>query len=202
VPKILSPTQIEAFRQRLIDAAERQFARAGPEAVSLRHLAAELGVSAMTPYRYFKDKDAILAAVRARGFDRFADALENAAAAETDLSAASRAVGEAYVRFALEHPAAYRVMFDLTQPDDSAYPDLTRATERARATLTAHVRPLIEAGLIQGDLQTVAHAFWAALHGLIVLRMSEKLSPEADFDAILTTMMGALYRGLGAGTVA
>ena len=47
--------------------AERLFAEHGVEAVTMRQLAAALGVSPMTPYRYFKDKDAILAAVRARG---------------------------------------------------------------------------------------------------------------------------------------
>ena len=44
----------------------------------MRQLAAELGVSPMTPYRYFEDKDDILAAVRANGFNRFAEALETA----------------------------------------------------------------------------------------------------------------------------
>ena len=44
----------------------------------MRQLAAELGVSPMTPYRYFEDKDDILAAVRANGFNRFAEALERA----------------------------------------------------------------------------------------------------------------------------
>ena len=50
----------------------------GLEAVTMRQLAAELGVSPMTPYRYFGDKDDILAAVRARAFDRHAEALETA----------------------------------------------------------------------------------------------------------------------------
>jgi len=52
------------------------FAEHGPEAVTMRQLAAELGCSPMTPYRYFRDKDEILAAVRASAFDRFSDALE------------------------------------------------------------------------------------------------------------------------------
>ena len=52
-----------------------------PDAVTIRQLAQAIGVSPMTPYGYFKDKDAILAAVRARAFDRHADALEKAFAA-------------------------------------------------------------------------------------------------------------------------
>ena len=91
------------FRERLVDAAERLFAEHGLEAVTMRQLAAELGVSPMTPYRYFADKDAILAAVRARAFNRHAEALELAfeARAPTPLERAN-AVGRAYVDFALE----------------------------------------------------------------------------------------------------
>src|SRR5262245_60224573 len=107
MPKVLSDGEIADFRERLIDAAERLFAEKGLEAVSLRQLAGELGVSPMTPYRYFKDKDEMLAAVRARGFNRFAEALEVAFAGPGSVEARVAATGEAYVRFAFDHPAAY-----------------------------------------------------------------------------------------------
>ncbi len=78
MPKNLSEQDIAEFRERLCDVAEHLFATRGPEAVTIRQLASVLGVSPMTPYRYFADKDAILAAVRARAFDRHAAALEQA----------------------------------------------------------------------------------------------------------------------------
>src|SRR5215510_13664573 len=81
VPKVLTDIDIETFRERLCDVAEQMFASHGPEGVTMRQLAAELGVSSMTPYRYFKDKDAILAAVRRRAFTRFAATMEEAIAA-------------------------------------------------------------------------------------------------------------------------
>ena len=84
MPKTLSPEDIADFQDRLCDAAERLFAESGPDAVTIRQLATDVGVSAMTPYRYFKDKDAILAAVRARAFDRHAEALERAYGAAPD----------------------------------------------------------------------------------------------------------------------
>ena len=74
MPRILSPDDIATFQNRLCDAAEHLFAARGPEAVTMRELASALGVSPMTPYRYFKDKDAILAAVRTRAFNRHAEA--------------------------------------------------------------------------------------------------------------------------------
>jgi AcrR family transcriptional regulator len=78
LPKNLSDDDIAQFRDRLCDAAEHLFAEHGPDAVTIRQLATDIGVSPMTPYRYFKDKEAILAAVRTRAFDRHAEALERA----------------------------------------------------------------------------------------------------------------------------
>src|SRR5512136_1456942 len=115
MPRVLSETDVADFRERLCEAAERLFAEKGPEAVTMRQLAAELGVSPMTPYRYFQDKDDILAAVRA---NRFADALEGARAKAGTARAKGAAVGEAYLDFAFEHPHTYKLMFDLDQPHE------------------------------------------------------------------------------------
>ena len=195
--KGLSDEDVIAFRQRICAAAERLFAEHGPDAVSMRQLAAALGVSAMTPYRYFKDKGDILAAVRAHGFDRFSEALETAFADAEEPADQAAAVSSAYIAFAFEHPAAYRLMFDLTQPNEADYPDLIRAAARARTAMRAYVDRLMDAGLIAaGDAEVIAHAHWAAIHGLVVLRLAGKLSPGVDFEAVRRTLFGALGRGL------
>jgi AcrR family transcriptional regulator len=195
VPKPLSTAQIEDFRDRLIEVAERLFAENGPSAVSMRQRAAELGVSPMTPYRYFRDKDEILAAARASGFDRFAVALETAYAASDEPIARARNVGEAYLNFALAHPAAYRLMFDLAQPTETNYPDLVRAASRARATMTHYTQGLLDAGLIAGELEVIAHVFWAGIHGLVVLKLGDLISPNVKFDRLWSEMWRALSIG-------
>src|ERR1700742_1272244 len=129
MPKTLSAEDVEAFRTRLCNIAEKLFAAHGPEAVTMREMADALGVSSMTPYRYFKDKDAILAAVRMRAFNRFAEAME------TVRNQAQPRSGNAYLDFALATPASYRLMFDVTQPTFGKSPDLVRAMERARLTM-------------------------------------------------------------------
>ena len=125
MPKTLSPADIESFRARLCDVAEKQFASHGPNGVTMRELADALGVSSMTPYRYFKDKDSILAAVRTRAFNRFAATMEAAAPSGRSES------GNAYLDFALANPAAYRLMFDVSQPTFANYPELVAAMDRA-----------------------------------------------------------------------
>ena len=106
MPRVLSETDVADFRERLCEAAERLFAERGPDAVTMRQLAAELGVSPMTPYRYFQDKEDILAAVRANAFNRFSDGLEQARDSNPDARTRGHAVGEAYVTFALAPPHA------------------------------------------------------------------------------------------------
>ena len=194
MPRILSQSDVADFRERLCVAATRMFDARGPEGFTMRELAAELGVSAMTPYRYFKDKEDILAAVRARAFNRFAEALENALLVEPEDEGA---VYRAYVSFAFGEPAAYKLMFDLTQPDENLYPDLVRANARARTTMTDYVRHMIDAGKFVGDAGLIGHVFWAVLHGAIVLKLAGKLTPEYDFERIsdeASRVMSDAYR--------
>ncbi len=193
MPKLRTAEDLADFRDRLCDAAEKMFAEHGPDAVTIRQLAQAIGVSPMTPYGYFKDKDAILVAVRARAFNRHADALEAAfRAAPDDPSARSNAVGEAYIRFALEHPEAYKLMFDITQPSADDYPEFEAATARSRATMTAHLKGLL--GDRPGvDAELVGHLFWAALHGPLMLAFSGMVNQELALRMI-GNLTGAVSR--------
>jgi AcrR family transcriptional regulator len=199
VPRVLTPADLADFREKLIAAATRIFAAKGREGFTMRELAAELGVSAMTPYRYFQDKDEILAAVRADAFDRFAQALEQAFASNAPVGERGAAVGQAYMRFAFGEPASYRLMFDMSQPDEAQYPELVRATERARRTMTDYVRAFVAEGFLQGDPVLLGHVFWAALHGAVVLQLAGKLGEECDFETLSREAFAALARGFAAG---
>jgi AcrR family transcriptional regulator len=192
LPRALTKTEVETFRDRLCDAAAALFAKRGREGFTMRDVAAKLGVSPMTPYRYFKDKDAILAAIRARAYNRFATALEEACARPGDAPSRAAAAGEAYIRFALDDPTAYKLMFDLSQ-DDAKYPALAKAAERARLTLTRHIRPLVEQGLLAGDPDLIGHVYWTVLHGALMLKFAGKL--DRNFRAVINEAFRALVAG-------
>lgn len=195
MPRILSESDVADFRDRLCEVAEQLFAEKGPEAVTMRQLASALGVSPMTPYRYFKDKDDILAAVRTAGFDRFAEALEAAYAQPGDARAKGAAVGEAYVTFAFEHPQTYKLMFDMYQPNEVDYPELARAAGRARQTMSQYVRSLVDTGHLAGDAVRIGEMFWASTHGCIVLEMVGKL-PPGGARKLIAEVIPAISRGL------
>ena len=206
MPRVLSESDVAGFRDRVCEVATRLFAARGTEGVTMRELASALGVSALTPYRYFRDKDDILAAVRARAFDRFAEALEKAYSRPGKVLERSRAARDAYIRFAIEEPETYRLMFDLTQPTEAEYPDLVRAGARARATMTRHVHDLIAEGVLEGDPELIGRVFWAALHGAVTLHLAGKLSPQFEpsvqygIDNIVAAATQALGEGFRART--
>lgn len=198
MPRPLSAAKVALFREHLLDAATCRFAAHGVHGLTLRALAADLGVSPMTPYRYFADKDAILAAMQARAFDRFATALESAFASARSATQRARAVGAAYLRFAFDHKESYRLMFDLPIADAKAHPDLERAAARARVTMTAYVGDLVEAGRMKGDPARIGHAVWALMHGAVMLELAGKFTSDCDFETVIETGVNALLKSFAA----
>ena len=150
----------------------------------------------MTPYRYFADKDAILTAVRTRAFNRHAEALELAFEGGANTVERANAVGRAYLDFALGHPEAYKLMFDVKQPHEA--PELVAAGERSRATMTAHLKAMIDNGVLKGDPDLIGHMFWSALHGAIQLQLAGMLSPPFDAEHLAGEIMRTLWLGLHA----
>ena len=195
MPKILTESDIADFRAELCRVATERFARYGYDGVTMRQLADELGCSPKTPYRYFQDKADILATVRAAAFGRFADALEAAAASSADPAERSARVGRAYIDFALANPAAYRIMFDLNVPEAMDHDDLRRESARARQFITRQAEDLSRAGVIAADPQVVGWSMWAAVHGLVVLKLAGLLREGPDFDVLHKSMMRLMIEG-------
>jgi AcrR family transcriptional regulator len=191
----LSDDAITAFREELVAAATRRFAAAGYAGVTLRSLAAELGVSPMTPYRYFRDKDEIFAAVRAASFARFADSQERACASSDDPRERLLGLGRGYAEFARREPGAYRLMFEMNRPGDADHPELVREQLRAWEPLRRAVEAAIRAGLLAGDAETLARVFWSGLHGLVSLELAGTIHHGHSLDSLVEPMLATLLRG-------
>ena len=133
--------------------------------------------------------------MRADAFNRFADALEAAFASGGDAFARARAVGRAYLDFALQNPNAYRLMFDMSPPDEAKHLELRRAGERAGETVTRHVKDLAAAGIVHGDPRLIGNALWAASHGVIVLHLAGRLPQGMDVYDLYFETMRLTFRG-------
>jgi AcrR family transcriptional regulator len=191
----LSPEQIDDFRERLVTAASRLFARRGYDGVTLRAIAAELGCSPMTPYRYFRDKAEIFAAVRTAAFQGLAASQEACCDESQPPLAVLAALGRGYVRYALEQPDAYRLMFELGQTEPERFPELWAASQRSIAPLRTWIGRCVDAGQIAGDPDLLTHVFWSAVHGIASLHLAGKLAFGCSIEDLIGPVLQTLLRG-------
>jgi len=86
------------------------------------------------------------------------------------------------------------LIFDLSQPDETGYPDLARANARSRKTMTDYMEDLVAAGVMNGDPETLGLIYWAGTHGLVNLHMAGKIG-ESELRALHKQMARMLSRG-------
>ncbi|MDH5738490.1 MAG: TetR/AcrR family transcriptional regulator [Gammaproteobacteria bacterium] len=184
----MTSEEVEAFRSEICATAQRLFIEEGYAKVGLRAIGAEIGITATALYRYFPGgKEEILATVRSSVFTRFAQLLEEASATGPDTGQRLRQQGHTYIQFAIEHPDEYRLMFDQVQQGD--WPYLQAASNRARDALYSLFDELLAEGYIDGDACAATHAYWAALHGAVLLHTSQQLNLGIDIDDLLETIL-------------
>ena len=194
----LTDKQVAAVQARIVRIAERQFAKRGLAATSLRSIAAEMGWTAASLYRYYPNKSALLAATRASAYERFAARIEAAYASSSDLWQRSRAIGQTYVDFAFAEPAAYQMIFAFEQREEDKTPQLRAAEARSRRSLIAYVEDMVRAKALEGSPEILAHVYWAAMHGLVSLHMAGKLHESPSLDLLRHEAARLISRGAGA----
>jgi AcrR family transcriptional regulator len=174
----------------LLRAALELLEEGGATELSLREVARRAGVAASAPYRHYADRDALLSAVAAVGYRDLAASLAKAhptPSTPDDLAA----VAVAYVQFALQRPALFRVMFSEPCDRDSA--------ERVAATaaISAYVGAIVERAFPGADPQALSTAIWALVHGLAFLYLDGKLD-SADPAVVVARVRAAVHAVLSA----
>ncbi len=185
------------LKAALVSAARAIVERDGPEALTLRGVAAATGVSAMAPYHHFKDRAALVAAVAAEGFAQlYSEKMAALSTAPGDPARRIVAGSIAYVRFAAEHPALYRLMKSPALADRAAHPELARAAARPGESLAAMLAELAAAGRLRGtDPAQAGQIIWALVHGIATLANDAYL---ADVETLAADGAAALLAGWGA----
>ena len=149
----------------------RQFSELGIERVSMRSLARELGYSATALYSYYKNKDDILAAVRAIHVEKLATSLENALAWAGEENHGQLFI-ESYLAFVSAERAACKLTFALQQPDPAHYPALATALSRLEHAFTRLILKTSSGPISQAHAEQTGHLVWAGFHGLMALHLS------------------------------
>jgi AcrR family transcriptional regulator len=182
------------LRSELLRAALEILEAQDVPGLTLREVARRAGVSAMAPYRHFADKDALLAAVAEQGFRRLCERLADTPHADPMADLAAQCA--AYVRFACDEPALYRLMFG---PFLRRFPD-HRGLKEAVAAAKAELTRAVAAAVPQAEepkRQDVALACWSLAHGLASLLVDGRLSGYAPTpEAIATRLSAVLHDGL------
>lgn len=159
-------------------------AKVGPRAFTLREVARLAKVSHNAPYRHFRDKEELLAAVAAEGFERLAGSMIETAAPAEDALQALLLAGRGYVQFALRWPEHFSVMFDHCQNLDE-YPGYAASGRRAFQVLLDKIEGAQRGGqLPAGDPHPLAFTAWSMVHGIAKLAISGLL-PFKSKDAVL-----------------
>jgi len=180
------------LREALVDAALDLIAEKGPAGFTFAEAARQAGVSPAAPYRHFRDRDALMADVAKRGFERFEKQLATAwDESRPNLRQAFERVGKAYLAFARDEPAYFSAMFEsglsisqhreLQDAGDRAFAVLRGACEAIVAAMPAAKRP---------PAMMMALHIWSLSHGIASLfargdaaRRALPMAPEELLEA-------------------
>lgn len=189
MPRTLSDSEISAFRDKLCQTAELLFIEFGIGGFTMRRLAAALGVSAMTPYRYFRNKSELLTAVRTQAFQKLADTLNVASEnLPPDSPSKTDALCLTYIDFALGHADQYQLMFSREAETTQIPDDLRNTYQQCLAIIGQALKEDLAPVPASFPVQSVAFAYWSMLHGAVaVSNMLGKTDPASLEDLVLQT---------------
>ena len=192
----------ERLRDEIIAAAGELLAEtASEDAVSIRAVAEAVGVTPPSIYRHFPDKTALLIAVCLESFDRFAEVMREARDPD-DPVASLKALARAYVRYGLEHPEHYRIMFlDRLELSREQYVEEMMSESSSFGVLLETVRALKRSGLLRPELVEVDDfhlgvLLWASVHGLTSLFVAKPNLPWVDPEGLVADACDVILHGV------
>lgn len=187
------------LRAHILEAAAQLLDRGGAEAVTMRAVAERIGYSATTIYLHFSDRDALLFAVLDEAFGEFRAAMAAAIASAGEPRGRIEAMGRAYVRYALDHPAQYQLMF-VQRPDYllAHGPEEEGARIESMGALAELVATAPAGRLGRARPEAAADALWAAMHGIAALGTGVAMLDRARAEAATDEALGLLTKGLWA----
>ena len=167
----------------LVLAGRRILENQGPAALSLRAVAREAGVSPAAPYHHFKDKGELLEAVAKEGWRELGEAIARVREASPSALAAITEIGVAYVCFARQHPALYRIMYDSACDRETMIDHANEQESGWRHVADA----IVEAGADPNDQREIelsTIAAWCVAHGVA------EMAGFREFDHLKDTLGG------------
>jgi AcrR family transcriptional regulator len=168
------------------------------DAVSIRAIADAVGVSSPSIYLHFPDKTALLYAVCQQRFEQLDLVMEAAARGASDPVDEVSRRGAAYIRFGLEHPEQYRILF-MERNEPNGFSEEHLAGLAAFDHMVAAVTAALGTDLIHGgDPVVVTVGLWAAVHGITSLLIAKPHFPWPPLEDVINQVLSMCGAGLGA----
>lgn len=187
------------LRRELVNAAVELLRNEGAEELTLRAVARAAGVSQTAPYRHFSDKGALLAAVAETGFSKLDERCGQAMSVPGGPRDRLHQLGKAYVQFALDEPALYRLMFGAELgPFKDEYPSLSAGAKQVHGMMRITVEDLMsEAGATNPEIESACVAAWSLVHGLASLLIDRSIKvPPNKTTALIDSVTLLFAKGL------
>lgn len=165
------------LRQAIVEEALAWIDKENIVSLSLRGIARRIGVSHNAPYRHFPDKESLLVAIAETGFTQLHQALQTALIdSPDDIQKRLEIIGVAYVKYAINNRAYYRVMFSNGQRNYEKYPRLDQISDDAFNVLLEAIKAGQEAKVFNSeDSLQLARVCWSLVHGVSMLAIDSQL---------------------------
>ncbi len=188
------------LRRALLDEALATIQAEGVNGLTLRDIGARLGVSRSALYRHFADKRALLTAVATEGFRSLRQQLVTAWEEGGRGRVAFQAMGAAYIRFAVDNPSHYRVMFGGFVEPQAQDPELTLEANGAFQALVDALAALQHDAVVRGDDTVLMARFvWSVVHGVSMLGIDGQLCEPGAVEDLMRYAIERLGTGIEAG---
>lgn len=200
-PKTRSAEEKAKARANILDIARSLFVARGVEAVTMREIAKQLGVSATTLYLHFQDKETLIQELCVTDFQSLAKNLNQILAIVAPVERMI-ALGRAYAEFALRFPNHYQLMFMTAKPACAYDESKLDPSLDAYRLLTDVVTDVFNAKLFKDEItdpMLVAQTIWAGIHGVCSLQIAMSNDPHiqwCDIEQRITFMQSLMIKGL------
>ncbi|WP_304168717.1 TetR/AcrR family transcriptional regulator [Phenylobacterium aquaticum] len=185
-------------RAEILEAAERIFVAEGYEGATIRKIADEVGVSSTALYMHFPDKGCILLEICERTIIQLLERNAELAAKPLDPVTRVKQMLDAYMRWGLEHPNAYQLVFSGTNPVSDVWAESTaELSARCYEIFSGVVREMAAEGRLRtGTADSAAQVLWGACHGVVALLILRPTFEWAPTEELIQVTLDGLMHGL------
>ncbi|OEK01661.1 TetR family transcriptional regulator [Roseivirga sp. 4D4] len=184
----------EELQKLILETATQLFIEKGFEKTSMRNIAEAIEYSVGTIYLYYKDKSELFHAIHSKGFQEFFKYLSKVMVIEEPMERLDQ-LGRQYLRFAIENPGYYDLMFIMRTPMESSQSESDwEEGDTSHKILTSTVADCLRAGYFKGlKPEVVSFMIWAQVHGICSMMVRDRMRfyPEDDWEDMMFNAKGS-----------